>query len=100
MVHEGATYLDAQVAQSVIDQLKPTAPVTQPTPSIAAGTLSERELEVLRLIVDGCSNPDIAKALYLSKHTVKTYVRGIMNKLLVNDRVQAAVVALRSGLVG
>jgi DNA-binding NarL/FixJ family response regulator len=100
VVHEGATYLDAQVAQSVIDQLKPPTRATKPTPSIAPGTLSERELEVLRLIVDGCSNPDIAKALYLSEHTVKTYVRGIMNKLLVNDRVQAAVVALRSGLVG
>ncbi|WP_445253160.1 response regulator transcription factor [Nostoc sp. 106C] len=62
--------------------------------------MSERELEVLRLIVEGYSNPEIAKTLYLSEHTLKTYVRGIMNKLLVNDRVQAAVAALRSGLVG
>ena len=99
VIYQGATYLDAQVAQVVIDQLKPPAPTSKPTPTIASGTLSERELEVLRLIVDGYSNPDIAKALYLSEHTVKTYVRGIMNKLLVNDRVQAAVVALRSGLM-
>ncbi len=55
---------------------------------------------MLRLIVEGYSNPEIAKTLYLSEHTLKTYVRGIMNKLLVNDRVQAAVAALRSGLVG
>jgi DNA-binding NarL/FixJ family response regulator len=100
VVYEGATYLDAQVAQAVINQLKPPAPASKNTSFIPAGTLSERELEVLRLIVDGYSNPDIAKALYLSEHTVKTYVRGILNKLLVNDRVQAAVVALRSGLVG
>lgn len=100
VVCEGATYLDAQVAQAVINQLKAPAPAPKTaTPAIPAGTLSERELEVLRLIVDGYSNPDIAKALYLSEHTVKTYVRGILNKLLVNDRVQAAVVALRSGLV-
>jgi DNA-binding NarL/FixJ family response regulator len=99
VVYEGATYLDAQVAQAVINQLKPPAPPSKTTPSHPAGTLSERELEVLRLIVDGYSNPDIAKALCLSEHTVKTYVRGILNKLLVNDRVQAAVVALRSGLV-
>ncbi len=58
-----------------------------------------RELEVLRLIVEGYTNPEIAKSLYLSEHTVKTYVRGILNKLLVNDRVQAAVMALRSGLM-
>lgn len=62
-------------------------------------TLSDRELEVLRLIVEGYTNPEIAKSLYLSEHTVKTYVRGILNKLLVNDRVQAAVMALRSGLM-
>lgn len=99
VVCEGATYLDAQVAQAVINQLKPPAPPSRTSASTPQGTLSERELEVLKLIVDGYSNPDIAKALYLSEHTVKTYVRGILNKLLVNDRVQAAVVALRSGLV-
>lgn len=100
VVSEGATYLDAQVAQAVIHQLKPPVPSSRTSAAIPPGTLSERELEVLRLIVDGYSNPDIAKALYLSEHTVKTYVRGILNKLLVNDRVQAAVVALRSGLIG
>ncbi len=100
VVYQGATYLDAQVAQAVINQLKPAVPSPKHPSSVPVGTLSERELEVLRLIVEGYSNPDIAKALYLSEHTVKTYVRGILNKLLVNDRVQAAVVALRSGLVG
>jgi DNA-binding NarL/FixJ family response regulator len=99
IVSQGATYLDAQVAQTVINQLKPVTSETKPTQSIPPGTLSTREMEVLRLIVEGYSNPEIAKALYLSEHTVKTHVRGIMNKLLVNDRVQAAVVALRSGLV-
>lgn len=96
VVAEGAVYLDAQVAQCVIHQVKPARPST---PSIPPGTLSERELEVLQLIVEGYSNPEIAKSLYLSEHTVKTYVRGIMNKLLVSDRVQAAVLALRSGLL-
>jgi two-component system, NarL family, response regulator LiaR len=54
---------------------------------------------VLKLIVDGCTNPEIAAALYLSPSTVKAHIRSIMNKLAVDDRVQAAVVALRSGLV-
>ncbi|NMG19549.1 response regulator [Brasilonema bromeliae] len=90
---EGATYLDPQVARRVIDNLKP------PSPSGNTANLSQRELEVLRLMVEGLSNPEIAQKLYLSPNTVKTHVRGIMNKLSVDDRVQAAVVALRSGLV-
>jgi DNA-binding NarL/FixJ family response regulator len=92
---EGASYLDPQVARSVMDQLKPSIPAE----SEVIGQLSQRELEVLKLMVEGRSNPEIAAALYLSPNTVKTHVRGIMNKLAVDDRVQAAVVALRAGLV-
>jgi NarL family two-component system response regulator LiaR len=92
---EGASYLDPQVARRVLDHLKPP---TQ-TDVTAVGQLSQRELEVLKLMVEGHSNPQIAAALYLSPNTVKTHVRGIMNKLAVDDRVQAAVVALRAGIV-
>ncbi len=92
---EGASYLDPQVARQVMDQLKPS---TAAEPNIV-GQLSQRELEVLKLMVEGLSNPEIAAILYLSPNTVKTHVRGIMNKLAVDDRVQAAVVALRAGLV-
>lgn len=92
---DGATYLDPQIARLVLDNLKlPTPELNQ---NIAL--LSERELEVLKLIVEGKSNNEIAEDLYLSANTIKTHVRGIMNKLAVDDRVQAAVVALRSGLV-
>lgn len=90
---DGATYLDPQIARQVIEHLKP------PTPVNTVGQLSSRELEVLKLMVDGYSNPEIAAALYLSPNTIKTHIRGIMNKLAVDDRVQAAVVALRAGLV-
>lgn len=90
---EGAAYLDPQIARRVIENLKPPANKANPA------NLSQRELEVLKLMVDGLSNPEIAEKLYLSPNTVKTHVRGIMNKLSVDDRVQAAVVALRSGLV-
>lgn len=91
---EGATYLDPQIARRVIEHLKPPSPT-----STISGHLSQRELEVLKLMVEGKSNPEIAAELYLSPNTVKTHIRGIMNKLAVDDRVQAAVVALRSGLV-
>jgi DNA-binding NarL/FixJ family response regulator len=63
-------------------------------------TLTERELEVLQLIVEGCSNAVIAERLYITVGTVKTHVRNILNKLSADDRTQAAVRALRSGLVG
>lgn len=93
---EGASYLDPQVARRVMDHLKSPVPNEE---AINVGQLSQRELEVLKLMVEGHSNPEIAAALYLSPNTVKTHVRGIMNKLAVDDRVQAAVVALRAGLV-
>ena len=60
--------------------------------------LSERELEVLTMIVEGRSNPEIGSALYLSTNTIKSHVNGILNKLGVNDRVQAAVFAVRNQL--
>jgi DNA-binding NarL/FixJ family response regulator len=90
---QGATYLDPQIARNIIEHLKP------PTPSSNISRLSSRELEVLKLIVEGRSNPEIATELYMSLSTVKTHIRSIMNKLSVDDRVQAAVVALRNGLI-
>lgn len=89
----GAAYLDPQIARLVMDNLK------TPLPNTNIGNLTERELDVLRLLVKGKSNTEIGEALYLSPNTVKTHVRGIMNKLAVDDRVQAAVTALRAGLV-
>jgi DNA-binding NarL/FixJ family response regulator len=92
---EGATYLDPQIAHLVLNNLK--SPVAKTNDNIAF--LSQREVEVLKLIVEGKTNHEIAEQLYLSTNTIKTHVRGIMNKLAVDDRVQAAVVALRSGIV-
>lgn len=89
---EGALYLDPQIARRVLSHLKPQ-------PAHTKSSLSERELEVLKLMVDGKSNPEIAALLYLSLSTVKCHVRSVMDKLSVDDRVQAAVVALRSGLI-
>lgn len=62
-------------------------------------SLSPRELEVLKLIVDGFSNQEIANKLIISLPTAKSHVRSILNKLAVDDRTQAAVHAMRRGLV-
>ncbi len=61
--------------------------------------LTSRELEVLQLIVAGHSNRAIAKKLYISVGTVKSHVRNVLKKLCASDRTQAAIRALRSGLV-
>jgi len=61
--------------------------------------LTSRELEVLQLIVAGHSNRSIAKKLYISVGTVKSHVRNVLKKLCASDRTQAAIRALRSGLV-
>jgi DNA-binding NarL/FixJ family response regulator len=64
-----------------------------------AESLSPREREILRLLANGRSNTDIAAQLFLSEGTVRNYVSGIFVKLGVTDRTQAAVIALRHGLV-
>lgn len=67
--------------------------------AIAIEPLTAREMEVLQLIVEGHRNSMIAGKLYITTGTVKTHVRNILKKLYVNDRTQAAIRALRSGLV-
>ena len=67
--------------------------------AIAIPQLSPRELEVLHLIVDGCENRDVAARLHVSAGTVKHHLSSILDKLRVDNRTQAAVLAVRSGLV-
>jgi two-component system, NarL family, response regulator LiaR len=91
-VQSGALYLDEKV-RHVVSQLKGT-PAHPPSFS-----LTEREIKVLDLLVQGYSNGAIAEALFLSESTIKAHLRSIMDKFEVNDRVQVAVIALRSGLI-
>ena len=113
---EGNSWIDPAIARIVLSRATP-ADQAQSMPSngntvkihatdpeysqiIEAYPLTERELEVLQLIVDGFSNAEIASKLYITVGTVKTHVRNILNKLCADDRTQAAVRALRSGLIG
>lgn len=82
---------DSTVAINALDQEYTQVLETYP--------LTERELEILELIVEGCSNAEIADRSYITVGTVKTHVRNILNKLGVDDRTKAAVRALRAGLV-
>ncbi|MEI2580837.1 response regulator transcription factor [Scytonema sp. PRP1] len=101
LILQGGAYLDPQIAQKVSRMLKPSiVPQAVPAPEVLQQQLlSPRELEILKLIAQGYSNQEIANQLYLSLGTIKSYVRMLLNKLSVDDRVQAAALAVRQGLI-
>jgi len=65
----------------------------------AVSLLSEREVQVLLLIAEGLSNPEIGERLFISSSTVKTYVKSLLDKLGVHDRAAAVAEAMRRGLI-
>ena len=94
---QGRTHVDPAVAGGLFRQVASVGAL--PSNAGIADALSERELEVLKLLARGLTNSDIARRLYLSEGTVRNYVSAILSKLDVADRTQAAVLALRYGLV-
>ncbi len=95
MAARGESVLHPRVASRVVQELRGTK---RDTPNIFTD-LSDRELEVLRLIADGLSNAEIANKLVISEKTVKGHVSNILSKLHMMDRTQAAVFAWQQGFV-
>jgi NarL family two-component system response regulator LiaR len=93
---EGKSYIDPGIGSKVFEQV---ARGKKPDPPLSTFSLSEREFEVLNLIAQGFSNADIAQKLYLTEGTVRNYTSDIFRKLGVSDRTQAAILAIRYGLV-
>lgn len=87
-----------QVASWMIKRFEEVA-VMGESPDEMFVPLSPREMEILKYITDGFSNKEIAKALGISRQTVKNHMSAILRKLAVNDRTQAAVLALRRGWI-
>lgn len=101
-IKNGAMWLDPHVVPFIRDK---NCGVVPPRQLSRAGfrethsNLTQREYEVLKLVVDGRTNNEIAKNLTISEHTAKAHVCNIIQKLVVDDRTQAAVKALKEGLV-
>ena len=102
MVKDGAMWIDPKVVPFIRDKNNGVIPPRQVSRSTFRqnhSNLTQREYEVLKLVVDGQSNSQIAKSLTISEHTAKAHVCNIIQKLVVDDRTQAAVKALKEGLV-
>jgi DNA-binding NarL/FixJ family response regulator len=98
LVARGDAVTAPKVTSRLIEQYVTTPPPTVGPPD-AVAALSERELDVFRLLARGRSNAEIAAELFLGEATVKTHLRSILTKLDLRDRVQAVVLAYECGLV-
>jgi two-component system NarL family response regulator len=86
-VHEGRRFVPAAVAQRLVER------------TLAGPALTQRELQVLKLVAVGKTNKEVASALFITEGTVKTHVNNILEKLGVRDRTEAAMTALRRGIL-
>ena len=101
-VADGVCWIDPVVAQAALNSFPKMDNVgflPNKSPSEGRVPLTEREFEVLKHLVTGKSNTEIAKELIVSVHTAKAHVCSILQKMCVNDRVQAAVKAVKEGMV-
>ncbi len=93
----GASLISPTIASKVLQRVRTTTADTGMAESIRA-ELSDRELEVLKLVANGKDNAQIAAELVISPKTVKNHISNILMKLQIQNRIQAAVYAVRSGL--
>jgi DNA-binding NarL/FixJ family response regulator len=98
VVAEGGSLISPQVTRRLVAQFCSQLPAVQGT-EVLAGHLTEREVEVLKLVARGLSNAELARELTLSPLTTKTHVSRILTKLGLRDRAQLVVAAYESGLV-
>jgi DNA-binding NarL/FixJ family response regulator len=95
----GEALLAPAVTRRLISEFAQLGPKPVTPATAALGALTPRETEVLRLVAEGLSNPEIAGRLTVTEETVKTHVSRVLNKLGLRDRTQAVVTAYESGLV-
>jgi DNA-binding NarL/FixJ family response regulator len=93
----GDALLSPSVAAKLLERVR-EAPPRPAVPDPASASLTEREIEVLRLLSSGMDNAEIGRTLFISPSTVKNHISSILLKLQIENRIQAAVYAVRSGL--
>jgi DNA-binding NarL/FixJ family response regulator len=94
----GESLISPNIAAKVLQRIRATSASPEAAETIRS-ELSEREVEVLKLIANGKDNADIARQLHISPKTVKNHISNILMKLQIENRIQAAVYAVRSGIV-
>ena len=94
----GESLISPHIASKVLQRVRSTSSVPEIAETIRA-ELSEREIEVLKLIANGKDNAQIAGELHISPKTVKNHISNILMKLQIDNRIQAAVYAVKSGIV-
>jgi len=97
-IASGDALLDPSVTRAVVERFG-RAPDLDPAAAGRLAQLSQREHEVLLLLVEGCSNREIAGRLFVSEATVKSHVMAVLRKLVLRDRIQAVIFGYESGLV-
>src|SRR5499425_2067006 len=101
-VHGGQSLINPSMAGKLLTEFATLAKrdtEEEQAQEIPAPKLTEREMEVLRLVARGMNNRDIAKELYISENTVKNHVRNILEKLQIHSRMEAVMVAVREKLI-
>ena len=99
VVAAGEALLAPGVTRRLISEFTRLRPVPEDQPSAALGALTPRETEVLRLVAEGLSNPEVARRLVVTEETVKTHVSNILSKLGCTDRAAAVLTAWRRHLI-
>jgi len=101
-VHGGQSLINPSMAGKLLTEFATLAKReadTDPTQEVPAPRLTEREMQVLKLVARGMNNRDIAKELFISENTVKNHVRNILEKLQIHSRMEAVMVAVREKLI-
>jgi DNA-binding NarL/FixJ family response regulator len=99
IVAGGEALLSPAITRAVIEEFARRPATAPPTPPAALGELTPRERDVLDLLVNGLTNPEICRRLVISDATTKTHVAHILHKLGLRDRVQAVIYAYETGLI-
>jgi len=98
-VQSGQSLISPSMASKLLSEFATIIKKHEERPAVPVPRLTERELEVLRLVARGMANRDIAKALFISENTVKNHVRNILEKLQLHSRMEAAMYAVREKIL-